>query len=46
MNEDYVGEMQKLTEGVVSLNSDFKMEAKLTRSEVVNLSFKACESKK
>ena len=25
MNEDYVGEMQKLTEGVVSLNSEFKM---------------------
>ena len=46
MNEDYVGEMQKLTEGVVSLNSEFKMEAKLTRSEVVNLSFKTGESKK
>ena len=40
MNEDYVAEMMKLSGDVISLESEFKIQAKLTKSEVINLNFK------
>lgn len=40
MNEDYVAEMMKLSGDVISLDSEFKIQAKLTKSEVINLNFK------